>query len=318
MNLSFVVPVHNEEKTVAELHRRIREMCVQNGYTYELIVVDDGSEDGSFAALEKITKEDRHVKVLQLTRNFGQTAALSAGIHAAIAPLIVTLDADLQNDPADIPAMLAKMDEGFDVVSGWRKNRKDSFGKRIPSRFANSLISRVTGVKLSDYGCTLKIYRKEYLQNAPLYGDMHRFIPVLAAWHGAKVVELPVTHHPRAHGRSHYGTFGRTGRVLLDLLTVKFLHSYIARPMHFFGAIGFFFMGVGSVAGLTAIVLRILEIRDFVATPLPLFAAFTFLIGVQALLMGLLGELLIRIYFDQPGRKSYAVRKSIGIDTKGA
>ena len=313
MNLSFVVPVHNEEQTLRELAAGIAAVCAAHGYDYELIFVDDGSEDKSFAVLEELARVNARIKVIQLSRNFGQTAALSAGIHASMFPLIVTLDADLQNDPADVPAMLARMNEGFDVVSGWRQTRRDIWTKKISSQLANTLISRLTNVRLSDYGCTLKIYKREYLEGAPLYGDMHRFIPVLAAWHGAKVTEIPVTHRPRVHGRSHYGIFGRTGRVLLDLITVKFLHSYIARPMHFFGAFGIFFMGLGVVSALVAILLRVLEIRDFVATPLPLFAAFTFLIGVQALLMGLLGELLIRIYFDQPGRKSYAVRRTIGI-----
>ncbi len=313
-HLSFIVPVHNEQESLQELHRKIVDVCSANTYSYELIFVDDGSEDKSFEIIRSIAAKDSHVKAIKLRRNFGQTAALSAGIHASRAPIIITLDADLQNDPADVPRLLQKLREGYDIASGWRKERQDSFAKKWPSKLANSVISRVTGVRLSDYGCTLKAYKREYLEHTPLYGDMHRFVPVLAAWHGAKVGEVEVHHHPRTHGKSHYGLFGRTVRVLLDLLTVKFLHTYVARPMHFFGSVGFIFMGLGCVTGIATIILKLLHIRDFVATPLPLFTLFLIILGVQALLMGLIAELLIRIYFEQSGRLPYHIEESIGIE----
>ena len=311
--LSFVVPVHNEEESLRELHRVITENAQKERYEYEIVYVDDGSGDRSFEILKELATTDTHVRAVRLRRNYGQTAALNAGIHESKEPVIITLDADLQNDPADVPRLLAKLNEGFDVVSGWRKDRQDNWLRRFPSKIANALISRVTGVRLSDYGCTLKAYRREFLEDIPLYGEMHRFIPVLAAWYGAKVTEIPVTHHARKYGKSHYG-IRRTGKVTLDLLTVKFLHTYIARPMHFFGGIGIWLMGLGSVAGIAAVILKIIDVRDFVDTPLLLLSVFLLIIGILFLLMGLLAELLIRIYFGQSGRSSYRVRNVVGGD----
>ncbi len=292
-------------------------MCQREGYTYEMIFVDDGSDDGSFAEIKTIAARDAKVRAIRFQRNFGQTAAMSAGIHESRYDVIVTLDADLQNDPDDVPMLLQKLDEGFDIVSGWRRDRHDSWAKRFVSRRANSLISWLTGVHLNDYGCSLKAYRREYVQLIPLYGEMHRFIPVFAAWYGARVTEMPVRHHLRAHGKSHYGICGRTLRVLLDLITVKFLHSYITRPMHFFGAIGVILMSIGMVSGTASIVLKIMKLRDFVDTPLPLLGVFLVTVGMLSLLLGLQAELLIRIYFEQPGRKSYSVKETIGIGTPG-
>ena len=308
--LSFVVPVHNEAPSLRELHRAIVDVCMKNAYDYELILVDDGSEDDGFRVMEELAALDRHLRVIQFRRNFGQTAALCAGIDASTYPYIITLDADLQNDPQDVPLLLSTLDKGYDVVSGWRKNRKDNWLRRLPSRIANALISRVTGVRLSDYGCTLKVYRREYLHDVPLYGEMHRFIPVLAAWRGARVTEIAVHHAPRRYGRSHYG-IGRTSRVILDLLTVKFLHTYVSRPMHFFGGSGMWLMGGGILAGLLAFILKIAGIRDFVSTPLPLASVFLLTVGVQCLLMGLLAELLIRVYFEQPGKHPYHIHRDI-------
>ncbi len=309
-SLAFVLPVHNEEKNLPELYAKIREVCRQQGYTYEVIFVDDGSTDGSFAEITKIAQGDSNVRAVQFRRNFGQTAAMSIGIRTSRAPYIVTLDSDLQNDPADVPAMLKKMEEGFDVVSGWRKSRQDNLLKTIPSRIANRLISHVTGVRISDFGCTLKVYKREYLEGVPLYGEMHRFMPVFAAWHGAKVAELPVHHNPRQHGKSHYG-IDRTLRVILDLFTVKFLHTYISRPMHFFGGFGVLFMSGGFVAGVVAVVLKLMAVRDFVGTPLPLLSVFLLTVGALFILMGLLAELLIRIYFSQEGRQAYHIHTMI-------
>lgn len=308
--LSFVLPVHNEAQGLRELSAVIAEVCRSEGYRYEVIFVDDGSDDGSFDVIAEIAARDERVCAIQLSRNFGQTAALSAGIDASTAPLVIMLDADLQNDPRDVPILLQKLEEGFDVVSGWRRDRRDQWCRRLPSTLANSLISAVTGVRLHDYGCTLKVYRREYLEGASLYGDMHRFIPVLAAWQGARVAEVPVRHHPRRYGRSHYG-IRRTGKVLLDLLTVKFLHTYIARPMHFFGGVALWLLMGGVFSGGAAVLLKITGVRDFVATPLPLLAIFLFIVGVQFLLMGLLGELLIRIYFERTGHLPYRVRRAV-------
>lgn len=311
--ISFIVPFHNEETTLRTLYEKITKVCKDEAYHYEIIFVDDGSDDRGFEIIRDIAILDPHVRGLRFSRNFGQTAAMNAGIHQSRAPRIVTMDADLQNDPTDVPRLVSKLNEGFDVVSGWRKDRQDAWMKRFPSKIANAFISRMTGVRLSDYGCSLKIYKREFLEQAPLYGEMHRFIPIFAAWYGARVCEIPVTHHARSQGRSHYGTVGRTLRVLLDLLTVKFLHTYIARPMHFFGGMAALMLVCGFLSGITAIIFKLTHFRDFVATPLPLLTVFLILIGLMFLLMGLLAELLIRIYFEQAGRQSYRIQESIGL-----
>lgn len=308
-SLSFVLPVHNESACLRELHHSITDVCRSHAYIHEIIFVDDGSSDDSFAILQDIARQDSSVRLIRFTRNYGQTAALNAGIHASRAPSIVTLDADLQNDPRDVPRLMKKIDEGYDVVSGWRKHRRDSWIRTLPSKAANILISWITGVRLSDYGCTLKVYRREFIHDVPLYGDMHRFMPVLAAWHGARVTELAVEHRPRRTGRSHYG-LGRTGRVILDLLTVKFLHTYISRPMHFFGGVGIWFILFGMLSGSLAVLLKVLAVRTLVDTPLPLLSVFLGILGTQCVLLGLLGELLIRIYFDRINRTAYHVHPS--------
>jgi glycosyltransferase involved in cell wall biosynthesis len=308
--LSFVIPVHNEEESLRDLYASLHTLCCREGYSAELIFVDDGSTDGSFGVLAAFAESDPRVKIIKFRRNYGQTAALKAGIAASGAPYIVTLDADLQNDPKDVPCLLTKIEEGFDVVSGWRKDRMDTWLRRFPSRLANRLISHVTGVHLSDYGCTLKVYKREFLAGVPLYGEMHRFIPVFAAWHGARVTELSVMHHPRRYGTSHYG-LRRTKKVMLDLLTVKFLHTFIARPMHFFGSVGLWLMGLGVLSGVTSVILKLFDIRDFVDTPLPLLTVFLLIVGILFVLMGLLAELLIRIYFDHEGRTSFTIEKIV-------
>ncbi len=309
-SLSFIIPVHNEARSLQELYDALVQVCHQQGYRYEVVFVDDGSDDESFSIISAIAERDETVRAVQLRRNFGQTAALRAGVTVSTSPVLVTLDADLQNDPQDVPHLLQKLQDGFDVVSGWRRDRQEGWKRRWPSWWANHLISSVTGVRLSDYGCTLKAYRREVIEGAPLYGEMHRFIPILAAWHGARVAEVPVQHHPRKYGTSHYG-MRRVSRVLLDLITVKFLHSYVTRPMHFFGGSALWLIAGGIVSGLMAVVLKVTGLRAFVDTPLPLLSVFLLIVGVQFLLMGLLAELLIRIYFDRSGRHPYAVRRAI-------
>ncbi len=310
-DVSFVIPVHNEAPSLEALHRGIAAVCEAEHIACEMVFVDDGSSDDSFRVLREIAGRDPRAKVIRLRRNFGQTAALSAGIRGSSMPVVVTLDADLQNDPADVPLLLRELEKGYDVVSGRRADRKDNPRKKLSSFLANRLIARVTGVALTDYGCTLKAYRREFIASAPLYGDMHRFMPVFAATHGARITEIPVRHHARAHGRSHYGIFWRTGRVALDLVTVKFLHTFIARPMHFFGGVGSVFLLSGIACGGAALVLKLLHLKDLVSTPLTLVSVFLFSVGVQSLLLGLLAELLIRIYFDHPGRQSFEVAERI-------
>jgi len=309
--ISFVIPLHNERDTLETLCSLITDLCISKGYSYEIILVDDGSDDGGFEVIRKLAQENPNIRGLRFQRNFGQTAAIRAGFRASHFPLIVTLDADLQNDPADVPLLLSKINEGYDVISGVRSNRKDIWFKCFLSRWANRCISWTTGVQLKDFGCTLKLYRREYVEHAPLYGEMHRFIPVLASWYGARIAEVAVHHHQRKTGKSHYGVIGRTIRVLLDLLTVKFLHSYVSRPMHFFGGVAIVFLLSGTLIGGITVLLRLLHIFDFVSTPLPLLTIFLMTIGVIFLLMGLLAELLIRIYFEQTDHHPYRIYEVI-------
>jgi len=283
------------------------------GLSYELVFVDDGSTDGSVEKLFRLAGEDStHVKVVELRRNFGQTAAIAAGIDHASGEIIVLIDADLQNDPADIPMMLEKIEEGYDVVSGWRKNRQDAFLTRtLPSRIANWIISRVTGVHLHDYGCTLKAYRRYVLQGFHLYGEMHRFIPAYAGAVGAKIVEVPVRDHPRRFGKEKYG-LERTLKVILDLFTVKFLISYANKPIYLFGGAGLAFI-LGSIILLGYLVLRrILLDEHLVRSPLLLMTVMLFILGFQSILMGLTAELLARTYHESQSKPTYTVRRVIG------
>ena len=310
MKISLAIAVFNEEANLPLLYEKIK---VLTGYEWEAIFVDDGSTDRSFEILQNIAGQDNRIKVIKFRKNYGQTAALSAAFDFASGDTVVAMDADLQNDPADIPKLLAKIDEGFDVVSGWRKDRQDKFiSRRLPSMIANALISRITKVKLHDYGCSLKSYRSEILKDIKLYGEMHRFIPAYAAWHGAKLTEVVVSHHPRQHGVSKYG-LGRTLKVVLDLLTVKFLMDYMTRPMHFFGnaAIGSFILSVA--AALLAILFRIFGFATLIETPLPLMAAFFFIVSIKFLLMGLVAEMLTRIYFESLDKPVYNIRGKINL-----
>ena len=306
--ISVVAPIFDEEENLRPLYEQITQ-TLGDGHSYEILFVDDGSRDGSFDVLTELQKADAKVRVIRFRKNFGQTAALSAGFEHAQGEIIVALDADLQNDPADIPKMVAKLDEGFDVVSGWRKKRHDSaLTRRLPSRIANGLISRITGVKLHDFGCTLKVYRKEVLAETKLYGEMHRFIPALASWNGAKVTEMVVNHRPRTAGVAKYG-LARTWKVVLDLITVSFLGSFSTKPIYVFGGLGLF-SAVGSVIlGLFVIYQKINRGTDMSGNPLLILTAVLMIATIQFILMGLLAELLVRTYHESQDRPTYVIRE---------
>ncbi len=312
MDVSIVIPIFNERENLAPLHQALRETL--DGRRAELIFVDDGSTDGSREVLERLARTDAgHVRVIELRRNFGQTAAIAAGIDHAEGEVIVLIDADLQNDPADIPTMLDKIAEGYDVVSGWRVRRKDAFLTRtLPSRMANGLISWVTGVPLHDYGCTLKAYRREVLEGFRLYGEMHRFIPAYAGAVGAKIIEVPVQHYPRRHGKTKYG-LERTIKVLLDLFTVKFLISYANKPIYLFGGAGMALILPSLVVLFVLLFRRLTE--NVSVTRSPLFQTSTMLIilGAQAILMGLIAELLIRTYHESQAKPTYSIRRKFNL-----
>jgi glycosyltransferase involved in cell wall biosynthesis len=311
MNFSVVIPVYNEVDNLPGMHQALASAL--EGLDYELVYVDDGSQDGSDRVLEEFaTRDPARNLVVQFRRNFGQTAAIAAGIDHASGEIIVLIDADLQEDPADIPRLLAKLDEGYDVVSGWRRERKDAFLTRtLPSRMANSLISTVTGVHLHDYGCTLKAYRQEVLQGFRLYGEMHRFIPAFAASVGAKIVEVPVTHRPRVRGKTKYG-LERTLKVVLDLFTVKFLLSYAAKPIYLFGGVGSALVGLSLFSVLVLVLRRILLDEHMIRSPLLLMSMMLFILGVQSIMMGLIAELLARTYHESQAKTTYTIRRVIG------
>lgn len=315
MYLSIVVPVFNEEESIRHLKSAIDEALHDFKKSWEVIFVDDGSRDGTDQVLERLASSDlEHTKVVILRRNFGQTTAIAAGIDHANGEVIVLSDADLQNDPADIPLLVSKLEEGYDVVSGWRKNRQDAFITRtLPSRIANGLISWVTGVRLHDYGCTLKAYRREVLTGFRLYGEMHRFIPVYASSIGAKIVEVPVQHHPRRWGKAKYG-LERTLKVILDLFTVKFLSDFTGKPSYLFGGIGAGFILFSMILMVFLAIRRITVGTEVLSSPFFQVSIVTLSFGFQAVLMGLLAELLVRIYHESQHKPTYTVRKRIGID----
>jgi dolichol-phosphate mannosyltransferase len=318
LEVSVVIPLYNEEENVAPLLEELLAALRALGRRFEVICVDDGSADGTFAALRRMARAEPALRVIRFRRNFGQTAAMSAGIEAARGEVIVPMDGDLQNDPADIVRLLAELERGHDVVSGWRKDRKDKeFGRKLPSRIANRLISGISGVRLHDYGCSLKAYRREVLEGVRLYGEMHRFIPIYASWQGARVTELAVNHRARRAGRSKYG-LGRTFKVILDLLVVKFLASFITRPIYLFGGVGLlaFLGGLASFAG--ALAFKLAGQKDFVETPLPLLAVAFVLAGTVCVLMGLLAELVIRTYYESQGKRPYLVAEELGGDGASA
>ena len=310
--ISIVIPLYNEEESIPQLYEQLTTALQAIGQSYEIIVVDDGSSDGSFARLRQLHETDPRLKVIRFRRNFGQTAAFAAGFDAAQGDVIVTLDADLQNDPADIPLLLAKIDEGYDVVSGWRVRRRDTFRRRWLSRTANGLISRVTGVRLHDYGCSLKAYRREVVKSIRLYGELHRFIPAIASWMGVRVAEVPVNHRARTSGRSKYGSLSRTVKVFLDLLTVRFLLSYATRPIHVFGGLGLLAALAGSAIGLYLSYAKLVLGESIGNRPLLTLGVLLMIVGVQMISMGLLGELVVRTYHESQGKPIYAVRERLG------
>ena len=310
--ISVFLPVYNEEPNLLPLHSRLDEALRSLGRSAEIIYVDDGSTDGSLAILRELATLDSRVRVVALRRNYGQTAAMAAGIDAATGEVLIPMDADLQNDPADIVRLLERLDQGYDVVSGWRKNRKDRLiTRKLPSMIANRLISWIGRVPLHDYGCSLKAYRRESLQDVRLYGEMHRFIPIYASWAGARVSEIPVEHHPRTMGKSKYG-LSRTLKVVFDLMTIKFLASYQTKPIYVFGSFGMLAFLISMLAGLYAVFLKLIHKADFVQTPLPILAIVMFAVGVQFLLMGLLAEMLVRTYHESQAKSIYAVREKFG------
>lgn len=322
MRLSVVIPCFNEAATIPRLAVAL-EAAVANlreqGHDPEILVVDDGSSDGSVEALSQAAATRNWLRVIVLRRNFGQTAAMSAGFAHATGDVIIPMDADMQNDPADIPRLLAKLNEGFDVVSGWRRFRKDKlWTRKVPSWVANWLIGWVSGVRLHDYGCTMKAYRREVLTPVRLYGEMHRFIPIYAHWQGARVTELEVTHHPRLEGKSKYGLM-RTFKVVLDLLMVKFLGSYSTKPLYFFGTLGALLCGAGTMAAMFTLYQKFIHPEHVWVHKNPLFgvAVFLFLVGGQAVMLGILAELQIRTYHESQAKPTYVIRQIVNPSNEG-
>lgn len=312
MDISIVVPVLNEEECLPALHQRLTEALGPTGHSYEIIVIDDGSTDRSFDILCSLQASDDHLRVVRFRRNYGQTAAFAAGFDRARGDVVITIDADLQNDPCDIPLLLSKIAEGYDVVSGWRANRQDRFlDRRLPSIVANRLISWSTGVRIHDYGCSLKAYRRDVLADVKLYGEMHRFIPALAHAAGARVTEVPVTHHARRFGKSKYG-LSRTLKVVLDILAVRFLMSYSTRPIHIFGLFGLLSLFVGAALLVYLGVVRLLLLQPIAERPLLMLAILLTMLGVQLVTTGLLAEMLTRTYYESQGKKIYTVREELG------
>jgi len=314
VELSVVVPVLNEEESLPLLYQRLSEVLTENNYQYEIIVIDDGSTDGSFDILQALQAGDEHLRVVQFRRNYGQTAAFAAGFDRARGDVVITIDADLQNDPADIPALLAKMAEGYDVVSGWRVDRQDRFlDRRLPSIVANRMISWTTGVHIHDYGCSLKAYRRQVLDDVQLYGELHRFLPALAHAAGARVAEIPVSHHPRRFGKAKYG-LSRTVKVLLDILAVRFLMSYSTRPIHIFGLLGLLSFAAGIVVLAYLAMVRLFLLQPIGDRPLTLLGILLTMLGVQLVTSGLLAELVVRTYYESQGKPIYTVRRELGAE----
>jgi glycosyltransferase involved in cell wall biosynthesis len=315
-DLSIVLPIYNESENIPRLYPELVPVLEATGRSFEIIAVDDGSRDDSFARLRSLRDGDDRLRVVRLRRNFGQTAAFAAGFDRALGDVIITMDADMQNDPADIPKLLAKIDEGYDVASGWRQERWKEGAltfstRRIPSATANWLISRATGVFLHDYGCALKAYRSDVLREVRLYGDLHRFIPAIVSYFGVRIAEVPVNYRPRQFGQSKYG-IGRTVRVLLDLMTVRFLLSYSTRPIHIFGLLGLLSVLVGAGIGVYLTIIKLLYGAALAERPLLLFAILLVMVGVQLVTMGLLGEMVVRTYYESQNKAIYVVREELG------
>jgi len=315
MNLSLVIPVYNEQENLPFLFEAIQKTMAEVNQSWEAILVDDGSRDKSLSVLKQYADKDpKHIRVISFRRNFGQTAAIAAGLDYAQGEIIILLDADMQNDPADIPMMLAKLNEGYDLVSGWRKVRKDNAVTRnFPSMLANWLISRVTGVHLHDYGCTLKVYRRDVLEGFRLYGEMHRFIPVYANSVGANITEVPVRHYPRKFGKTKYG-LERTAKVILDLFTVKFLVAFASKPIYLFGGTGGLLMVMSAVIMIYLFIRRIFFLVGVTGSPLFLVSTMFFILGFQSMLMGLIAELLVRTYHESQRKPTYTIRTTVNLE----
>jgi len=311
MTVSVVIPLYNEEENVRELHDRLKAVLDTIGADYEVLFIDDGSTDSTLALLQNIQAQDNRTVVLSLRRNFGQTAAFAAGFDYSRGDIIVTMDGDLQNDPNDIPKLIEMMKDN-DLVSGWRKKRKDPFlSRRLPSIMANWLISKVTGVNLHDYGCSLKAYKRDVIKNLKLYGEMHRFIPAVASWYGVRIAEVETEHHPRLRGKSKYG-ISRTVKVVLDLITVKFLQSFSTKPLQFFGPIGLLSGALGLFISLYLALGKLLLGKEIGGRPLLLLGALLIIVGIQFIGMGLLGEMMVRVYHETQKKPIYVIKKVIG------
>lgn len=311
VDLSIVIPIYNERESIGKLYENLNEALSKMNLKYEVLLIDDGSIDGTFNELLKIHRKNRLFKIIRFRKNFGQTSAISAGFNYAEGEVVITLDADLQNDPQDIPVLLSKMNEGYDIVSGWRKNRKDkAVTRRFPSIIANKIISKLTGVHLHDYGCTLKAYKKEVVKNINLYGEMHRYIPAIASWMGVKVAEVPVMHHSRRYGKSKYGV-SRTIKVILDIITVKFLLSYSQSPIQIFGLLGLSSGLFGFIVTAYLIIMRLFFNQPLADRPLFILSIFMIFIGVQLITIGLLAEVLIRVYHKVQDRDTYVIKDII-------
>ncbi len=314
VDISVVVPVYNEEESVEPLYAQLTAALEDMGRSYEIVVVDDGSRDRSFDILRTLHERDPRLRVIRFRRNFGQTPAFAAGFAAARGQIVITIDADLQNDPCDIPKLVERIDDGYDVVSGWRLKRQDALvSRKLPSRAGNWLIGRVTGVRLHDYGCSLKAYRREVVKNVNLYGELHRFIPAVASGYGIRVAEVPVNHRARTLGQSKYGglpkTISRSIKVFLDLLTVRFLLSYSTRPIHVFGTLGLLASGIGILLGLYLTFVKLALGQSIGERPLLMLAVLLVMVGVQLITMGLLGEMVVRTYYEAQSKPVYTVRE---------
>jgi glycosyltransferase involved in cell wall biosynthesis len=316
MQLSVIIPIKDEQDNLAPLHDRLTQALTPLGQSYELLFVDDGSVDQSFQILEALAKRDPHIKVVRLRRNYGQTPALQAGIDWSQGEIIITMDGDLQNDPADIPLLLNKLNEGYDAVLGLRANRQDHlFVRKIPSLMGNWLIRKVTGVHIKDMGCTLRALRRDLAEELPLYGEMHRFVPVLAQQLGGRLAQIPVRHHPRVAGKTKYN-LTRTVRVVLDLITVKFLHTYLTRPMHVMGLAGLVSFAGAGLSLATTVVMKWRSHIFWTGNPFLYLSILCVLVGFQFLSMGLIGEVLIRTYFESQGKSAYSVRTLVNVEQR--
>lgn len=315
MLLSILIPIFEEEESIEPLYAKLIKVLDDLSHDYEVIFINDGSSDGSAQKLDHLAEMDKNVCVIHMRRNYGQTAAIMAGIKSSRGDVLIPMDGDLQNDPIDIPRLLAKMNEGYDVVSGWRKDREDkAISRRLPSAMANRLISWIFGVKLHDYGCSLKAYRREVIENVRLYGEMHRFIPIYATWEGARIAEIPVTHHAREHGVSKYG-LGRVTRVLLDILVLYFIGRSFDRPIQFFGKIGLFSILLAFLCLIWAIVIKVSSGISFILTPLPLLAGTLGIAGVMFLLLGVVAEMQSRTYYESQGKTPYVIKRKLNLGT---